>query len=144
MFLPPEPNNCDNPAGTGLQVSLTSGSDPLTELSQAQCIGSSLRANWFWPGVNGGLPAGVSGAIEKGGMWQPHRPANLSSTGLPIWPNFNRALARDSECAINPGLKPSGVVSAGTSHTIIPQNITLLHRMFVWSMQKDFNKGHST
>ena len=50
-------------------------------------------------------------------VWQPSRPASLSLAGLTLWLNWLEPwLATD--CAINPGSKPSGVVGAGTLHKI--------------------------
>ena len=68
-----------------------------------------------------GLRTGVPGAIEMEGRNVTAQPAcnSISLTALTLWPKLGRTLARDSECAIKPGSKPSGVVVAETLQELV-------------------------
>ena len=85
-----------NPVGVLLPVRYIGGSS--AGLGKAQCIDNTLRADClscFWPGVNGVLS---------------------DANGCDPLAELVRALARDSECAIKPGSKPSGGFDVGTLH----------------------------
>ena len=101
-----------NPVGLLVPGRYTGGSS--IGMGKAQRIDSSFRANWlscFWPDLPGGLP-GLSGATAEGSNVTTQRHASR------LYPlaELVRVLAQDSECAVSPGSKSSGVAGAGTLH----------------------------
>ena len=100
---------------------VTLGICPQAWVKPSALIVRSLRADWWslsmflawweWQFTRTGCLV----PLRKGGVWQPSRPASFSliNRSNPL-AELVRALALDLECAIKPGLKPSGFVGTGT------------------------------
>ena len=97
-----------------------------TGLGKAQCIDSSLRADWLscfslawweWRVARQGCLV----PLMKGGMWQSSRPASFSSAGLTLWPSWLECwLATLSGLSVQVRI-PEGLLVAGTLHCYLPQ-----------------------